>query len=67
MFDGVLLGLTVWDAVCEEVMRPVPDLECVTEGVLDAVCVPVRLAVPVPVPEIVCVCVIVLVSVCVIV
>ena len=59
--------MTVCDAVCEEVMRPVPDLEGVTEGVLEAVCVPVRLAVPVPVPVPVCVCVIVLDGVCVIV
>lgn len=48
-------------------MRPVPDLEGVTEGVLEAVFVPVRLAVPVPVPVPVCVCVFVLEGVWVIV
>ena len=44
-----------------------PDLEGVTEGVLEAVFVPVRLAVPVPVPVPVCVCVFVLEGVWVIV
>ena len=35
--DGVLLGLTVCDAVCVGVMRPDPDFEGVLEGVLEGV------------------------------